>query len=318
MTTSATFSVLDHTSDAGFRAWGAEFHGQLLACGLTLTADTGQINWTTVVRPAVNVQAGYEVWRFNDTLQSTTPVYLIFSFGTANAVANPKIWVTVCGATNGAGVAVGYNYQYQCGTGNYGTPPASTTSFYPSRFCYNATLGFFGFVWKIGGFNYSSSTNAAYQSFFVFRSNNSAGAATGDTVNVLTSGGQQASTITSGAGVMSCMNFSQGTTYPLTPTLGQYWAFHPFMNTSTIAGNQLAVDPVFFMTPGVGISNSLSRGLISEIPMGSQVSLTLVGATAYNYIQVGCPFNSNTTVAYTGLDASTQANPNIGLLMLWQ
>jgi hypothetical protein len=39
---------------------------QIAAMGLVQTSDTGQINWVTVARPALNTIAGYEIWRFND------------------------------------------------------------------------------------------------------------------------------------------------------------------------------------------------------------------------------------------------------------
>ena len=318
MTTSTTFSVVDHTSDAGFRAWGAEFHAQLLACGLTQTADTGQINWTTVTRPGAGVMAGYEVWRFNDTLQSTVPVFLKFEFGTGlGSVTAPTVKLTLCGATNGAGSAVGFSYTVFCGTNAYNTPPASTTTFYPSRFCYNATLGFFGFAWKIGANTDTASVDSAYQAAFVFRSNNSAGAATGDTVMILSTAANQAQN-TSSSGLMICMNSTMGVTYPTSYTQAAYWSVHPLMLSSTIVSGQLAVDPVFFMTPAIGITNSLARALKTEVPMSSQVSLTLVGLTAHNYIQVGNVFGSHYQIAYTGIDAATMTNTNIGLLMLWE
>lgn len=316
MTTSLTYSPLDHSTTAGFRLWGAEFHAQLLACGLTLSSDTGQINWTTATIGAINTYPGYEVWQFNDTLQSTTPIFLIFQFGTSNYLPSPSIKITVCGATNGAGTAVGYNVVFYCGGSNYNVAPASTSVFYPSRFCYNAALGFFGFAWKTGANTNSGSTNASYLSAFIFRSNNSAGAPTGTTVNVLTSAGGQLAV--AGYGDMICLNFAQGVSYPSTYALSQYWSFRPFMQPSTIINAQIAVDPVFFMTPSMGITPTLARGLITEIPMGSQISLTLVGSTPCNYIQVGNAFPSYGTVAYTGLDAATQTNANVGLLMLWQ
>ena len=320
MATSLTNSIVDNTSDAGFRVWGLEFHNQLLACGLTQTADTGQINWATVVRAVAGLYAGSEVWRFNDTLQSTTPIFLIFSFGSGGGSQSaPLIRLIVCGSTNGASSPAAFNnVGCICGMNSYSAIPNSAIT-YLSRFVYNATMGFFGFVWKIGANTVGSSVDAAYQAGFVFRSNNSAGSATGDAVMILTAGATQAGSTTTTYGCMQCMNFVTGLIYPPNPnSQGQVWSLHPFMGTSTIVNAQLAVDPIFFMTPSIGITNCLARGLKTETPLHSQISLTLVGATAHNYIQVGNVFGGYSSMAYTGTDAATYTNNNIGMLMLWE
>lgn len=94
--------------DADFRAWGSGIAAQLTAIGLVRAADTGQIDWTTVARPAaVNTYAGYEVWRFNDALQATRPVFIKLEYGVAGSVDRPAVRYTVATATNGAGTMTG-------------------------------------------------------------------------------------------------------------------------------------------------------------------------------------------------------------------
>lgn len=98
------------TTDAEFRTWGSAVSAALLAAGLTQTSDTGQINWTTVNKPtAANTTAGYEMWRFNDALQSTAPVYVRITYGSANQASgnNPGLCLNVANSTNGAGVLTG-------------------------------------------------------------------------------------------------------------------------------------------------------------------------------------------------------------------
>jgi hypothetical protein len=73
--------------DATFRAWGSGIAAQIAAMGLVQTSDTGQINWVTVARPALNTIAGYEIWRFNDALQATKPVFIRIDYGTSSPVA---------------------------------------------------------------------------------------------------------------------------------------------------------------------------------------------------------------------------------------
>lgn len=92
-------------NDAEFRAWGSGISAQLSACfGWVQCADTGQIDWVTVLRPGLgNTKAGYEIWRFDDPLQATAPVFLRIDFGTGSNVTNARIWFTIGTGTDGAG-----------------------------------------------------------------------------------------------------------------------------------------------------------------------------------------------------------------------
>ncbi|RJP44507.1 hypothetical protein C4587_01850 [Candidatus Parcubacteria bacterium] len=94
-------------NDAGFRAWGSELDYNLTLAGLLQTADTGQIDWTTVTFPAVNnTIAGYTIWRFNpavDTLQSQSPIYIKFEYGRGGSANTPMMWITVGRGSDGTG-----------------------------------------------------------------------------------------------------------------------------------------------------------------------------------------------------------------------
>jgi hypothetical protein len=106
----ANFTVAgDNGNDAGFRAWGSAVSAALAALGFVQTADTGQINWTTVTRPlAINTAQGYEVWRFADTLQATAPIFVKLEYGSGvSAIVTPGLWVTVGTGSNGAGTITG-------------------------------------------------------------------------------------------------------------------------------------------------------------------------------------------------------------------
>ena len=89
---------LAHGSDADFRGWGANLSAKLAAVGLVQTADTGQINWSTVTRPAINVYAGYEIWRYPDS-----SIFMKWEFGTATVASQPQIRVQVGTSSTGAG-----------------------------------------------------------------------------------------------------------------------------------------------------------------------------------------------------------------------
>jgi hypothetical protein len=102
MTTQTYSAVIDHTTDAGFRAWGSALSTNLAAAGLVQTADTGQINWTTVTRPGTSTAAGYEIWRFADS-----SLYLKIEYGTGGSATLPQMWVTVGTGSSGSGTLTG-------------------------------------------------------------------------------------------------------------------------------------------------------------------------------------------------------------------
>lgn len=93
--------------DTEFRTWGAGISDMLGDAGLVMTGDTGQINWTTAVRPATVSFAGYEMWRFADAKQATTPVFIKLEYGVGATVDRPVIRFAVGTATNGAGTLTG-------------------------------------------------------------------------------------------------------------------------------------------------------------------------------------------------------------------
>lgn len=95
--------AFDNTSTATFRAWGLAVSTALAAVGLTKAGDTGQVDWTTVVyNNTANVSSGYEIWRLNDGLHSTRPIYMKIEFGCGPS-GQPTIWTQFSTSTNGAG-----------------------------------------------------------------------------------------------------------------------------------------------------------------------------------------------------------------------
>lgn len=93
--------------DADFRTWAQGIAAQLAAVGLVQTADTGQVNLATAARPLVNAFAGYQVYRFADTLQATQPMFLKVEYGVGATVDRPALAITIGTTTNGAGVIGG-------------------------------------------------------------------------------------------------------------------------------------------------------------------------------------------------------------------
>lgn len=98
----ATFlSKPSSSTNALFRDWGSKLSTAIQSVGFVKTADTGQIDWLTVTKASSsNAMAGYEIFRFNDTLQSTTPIFLRLEYGGSDYV---YFRTTVGKGTDGAG-----------------------------------------------------------------------------------------------------------------------------------------------------------------------------------------------------------------------
>lgn len=96
-----------NNSDTLFRAWGSAMSAQLAAAGWIQTSDTGQINWVTVTNPGSSVVAGYEIWRMNDALQSSAPIFMKIEYATSAVANTPAIWVTLGSGSNGTGTLSG-------------------------------------------------------------------------------------------------------------------------------------------------------------------------------------------------------------------
>jgi hypothetical protein len=96
-------SVASNT-DANWRPWGQAIHDAFVAVGLVQTSDTGQVNWATATAPLTGADIGYEVWRFDDALQATVPIFFKMTYGSGNGNTRGRVVLSSVGTgSNGAG-----------------------------------------------------------------------------------------------------------------------------------------------------------------------------------------------------------------------
>jgi hypothetical protein len=109
MATRTTSLAAINNTDAAFRAWINEIHSSLIAFGWIQTADTGQINFATVTRPAaINTYQGYALYRMADANQASCAVFIRLDFGTGGNADCPSIkFQMAIGGTNGSGSLTG-------------------------------------------------------------------------------------------------------------------------------------------------------------------------------------------------------------------
>lgn len=168
------------TGDVYFRQIITSIMTGLTAAGLIQTADTGQLNPLTVVFPgAINTDAGYLVYRFNDTLQATRPIFLKITIGRHSTATNFRITWQIGTSTNGAGTLGGYTTTNQ----TYGTADSDLLTNWPCFIAGDAGTGNGG--WLTMCF-YPGTATTSFFGLSISRSRNSVGAATGDGINFVT------------------------------------------------------------------------------------------------------------------------------------
>lgn len=97
-----------NASDASFRVWGKALSDALTAVGCLKTADTGQIDWAAVLRPALSNFAGYEIRVLPaSALQTACPVYIKIEYGAGTTQTYPALRITIGKGTDGAGNLTG-------------------------------------------------------------------------------------------------------------------------------------------------------------------------------------------------------------------
>lgn len=271
MTTATTNTVIAQTTDAEFRTWVAEFIAQLLAVGLTQTSDTGQINTTTVNRAAINTDAGYAVFRFNDTLQGTAPVFIKFFFGSGSAQTVPRLRVQVGTASNGSGTVSGLG-SANTDTLTNNAALVSTVTPYASYWCYNATYGALTFNWKLG----AQGTGLPRATAVISRSTDSTGATTGDVlITYYYVGGGNWSIGRSVSYLTSTIYTSGGN--------ADFLLIHYSVTSSLVSGTP-QVYKTYYISPRVRPLLHLTACLDVEISRGTTYTATVVGTTSHTYL----------------------------------
>lgn len=295
-------SVLDHTTDAAYHAWVAEVISALVtSIGLTQTADTGQTTNGGTTRPGVNTAGGYIILRFNDTAQSTSPVFIKLEFGTGGTTTSPQMWITVGQGSNGSGTLTGTLIpRSQVGQGS---PATSNVTSYVSRYVWNPTYGFLTMVFKTLGGGTSSVASAG---FTLMRSTSNTGAVTTDAVALITN----FSGSSSSACPMQIYSYLTAALVSLPST--QNWGFWPFSLTTTTVGGQIQLAPIYMAYPTLNFHTCIALGLVGETPVGNTTSLAMIGSTALTFLSVGSPYGGASTYG------SNLSPVNVGVFILWQ
>lgn len=277
MTTSSWSAVLNHRTDAEFRAWGKDYSDHLALVGLVRTADTGQIDWSTVLRPgAINTAAGYEIWRFDDTLQATAPIFIKIEYGTFNVLDRPAIWLTIGRGSDGAGNITSIDIvRFQCNNSNSNIVDTA----YPSYFCH--TLGHLGVVFREGAWPQDSSSMC----FIINRYSDDAGVPNAD--GYVLHATSSSTSATAFPRVYS-VRYIAPSLVTIDANTGWYASWPPgsHSDTTTEAGD-FQVVPFVHRTKRFQIAFGMCGVLKNELPGGSTAQFAVKGSTLRTFIGTG-------------------------------
>lgn len=97
--------IRDSATTARFSAWAQFIEDTLVTTGgWVVTADTGQTLPSVLAGcTAPNQKQGYRIYRMNDSLQATFPVFIRIDFGSGGATSTNGFWVTIGKGSDGAG-----------------------------------------------------------------------------------------------------------------------------------------------------------------------------------------------------------------------
>jgi len=271
MTTQTYSGPIVHSSDAEFRAWGLALSNALTAAGFPKSADTGQIDWATVARPAVNTAGGYEIRYLDDSLHATKPCYVKIEYGTAASATIPQMWLTAGSGTNGSGTISGVMWTRQAvcmqAVANIGS--------FPTFVCVKP--GYVAAAVARGG--QGSSTGTAF--FSVARMCDAAGDPTDVGFHFLFSAGGSSS---------APLNRKSYVTTEVNDVANV--CLFPGGDTTTIVGSDVQVMRHFGFQPTIRCVPFYLGYLVSEIGNEATFVATPVGVTSRTYIALG---GSNTS-----------------------
>lgn len=279
MTTSSSQSTFSHNTDAEFRAWGKAVSDAVWFAGLTRTSDTGQIDWNTAVRAPANSMAGYEMYRFNDPLQATAPVFIRLEYRTGSSTNRPHMYMVVGSATDGAGNMVGMNTgQLDISYSASATPPIGT--YYPTYAC---TMP--GYVAAMLGGGVGSS--AAMFFFAIERFRDDSGAATNEGVAVFYRY----------TGAVGELRLTTPASWQL---LGNQSCLVPGGVTNAAVGNEVQLFRHYFLPVGrVRGINGICTHMLTDFGQAAEFTVEIYPGDPHTYLALGNWTQTFSTAANT-------------------
>lgn len=252
----------------------------------------------------------------NQLTSAASPVIIKMEFGQGSITGNPQMWITIGTSWTSSGtLGAAQNGAVTTRVAVLsGVAPASTSVAYVSRYVYNATYGYLGMVFKIGGIT----TNIALGSLILYRTSDTNGNSIGNAVALITNSASATGTGNAvSAGTQQCMSYTANVIYPGTfnTTNGAGWpaiqGIFPAALTSTLEAGTIFIFPSYTVDPVIRFSGVVGVASTNDIPVGSTASCAIIGSTAITFLQCGLCFGCS-----TGFSSISLAS--LGFMLLWQ
>lgn len=286
MTTWTTTSTGSHNNVAEFRAWAQEVEAALVAIGLVVTGDTGQVDLTTMALPAGLVYAGYRIYKTNDGL---VDLYVKLRYGTGGSSTSGRVEIQVATGTNGAGTLTG-NMTTAFASAGSGTAASKT----------NYGCGVTGCWWLVYGPGNMQAGVLPHFGFKLSRFVDATGAPTSDGFVLYTHSG-------------SARTSQQVTLLPTASvqTAGLNVCLLPSSITPGNIGSDFQFWKHYTAQPRMVVNPFIVTCDNAAIPAGSQRALTILG-TSRNYI------NPGGAVGFGGFGVGATSTTLHASMMIWQ
>lgn len=320
MSISAISNLLQNDTSVHFQSWyNAITTALFTTLGVTQTADTGQIGAAAAV-PAANTSAGYVIGRFNDTLQSTTPIFFKLEFGTG-AAGVPQMWLTVGTSSNGSGTigsggGGAVSTRVACMNGQGAVASSGALTF---RFCYIGTAQC-GILWCGIGYNgvILGTMPGAYGGFCIMRTSDSSGNASSAGICLMVTNSSNVSPGNAAAnGYQQNISMANSALIPATPING--WESIPATGNqfilglaATLVGSTAFVAPIYTCDPLIKYSAYFATAMLSDFAFANTSSFAIVGSTPMTFIAAGAIWGSAIGFNANGSAASRT------LILPWQ
>lgn len=190
--------AINGSTTAGLTTWNMAFLQLMLDAGFVQTTDTGQMTSETSANGTSGTSFGYAIFRFNDALQSTHPIFIKVEFGTFVSSAAYSHYITVGKGTNGSGSLTGIIFPRTAFSVNN-----VSTVYSDTPFTHIAVAGgsYCAFIGAVNDTRTDTGSPYVRRFFIVERSRAADGTATGDGLLVVianSGGGTAPATINGG------------------------------------------------------------------------------------------------------------------------
>ncbi len=179
MSTQQLQLACDSSTLANFKAWAQPISDWFRTVGYTNTADTGQVNWSTIASVPGSAAYVYDIFQSND---SFTQFFIKVEYGNTSGTNTPTVRITLGTGTNGSGSLTGFTTQPQRTTTGAFSPPSTSTQ-YECDFTGDTANSRIGvMMWR------NSPAGQGQELFAIERSLNASGVTTSGYVTIITNG----------------------------------------------------------------------------------------------------------------------------------